>query len=349
MIAYALHRSFAWNAAHPPRLPARPRGLSRLPTARLFDRPLECPVGIAAGPLPTSAWILAYGRLGYGLLTYGTVRSAARPAWPRPNLVFCRLGDPAVARPRPPRRVDAAALTWAVSLGLPSAEPDAWRADVRRARARLDRAQLLVVSVAGTPGPDGDGDQLADDTARCARWAAEAGADVVEVNLAGPAAAGERPPMVCENLALAAHVTQAVRRAVGGLPAIAKLGATAGPRVLHDLATRLAPSLEGFALVDGLVRRLVTESGAPALPEAGRELAGISGGEVYEHCRIQVEELIAWRKAGAWDRAILAVGGLTTVERVQAALASGANAAMVATAALADPLIGARFRRAPAP
>jgi dihydroorotate dehydrogenase len=67
------------------------------------------------------------------------------------------------------------------------------------------------------------------------------------------------------------------------------------------------------------------------------------GAGVYGSCQVQVEELLAWRKAGAWNRAILAVGGLSTVERVRHALTSGADAAMVATAALVDPLIAARF------
>jgi dihydroorotate dehydrogenase len=81
----------------------------------------------------------------------------------------------------------------------------------------------------------------------------------------------------------------------------------------------------------------------PAFPGSGRELAGVAGAEVYDTCRIQVEELLAWRKAGAWDRVVLAVGGLTTAERARAALDAGANAALVATAALADPLFAARF------
>ena len=72
--------------------------------------------------------------------------------------------------------------------------------------------------------------------------------------------------------------------------------------------------------------------------------AGISGAAVWDSCRIQVDELCAWRKAGAWSKAILAVGGITTVERARESLAIGANAAMVATAALVDPLIAARFR-----
>jgi len=346
VIVYKLGRSFAWNAAHPAKLPARPKRLAPMP-ARLFGRRLESPLGIAAGPLPNARWIQAYARLGYGLLTYATVRSVARAAFPQPNLAFCHQGDPTVVEARAPRRIDPGAVTWVASFGLPSADPEEWRADVRRASDRLGDHQLLIVSVAGTPAPDGDGEQLAGDYARCARWAAEAGADVIEVHLSCPNITAEPPQMVFENATLAAHVVERVRRAVGTRPLIAKLGATPSPRALHDLAARLAPWLDGFILVDGLQRRVVKASGAPALP-GGRELAGVSGADVYDHCRIQVDELLAWRKAGAWDRAVLAVGGLTTVERARAALEAGADAAMVATAALTDPLLAARCRAAPA-
>ncbi|HUG35935.1 MAG TPA: hypothetical protein VML54_03235 [Candidatus Limnocylindrales bacterium] len=304
---------------------------------------MESPIGIAAGPLLNSRWVQAYARLGYGLLTYQTVRSAARPAFPRPNLFFCRVGDPAVAEVRAPRRIDPGGVTWAVSLGIPSLPPDEWRADVARARGRLGDHQILIVSVAGTPQPGGDAEQLALDYALCARWAAEAGADVVELYLDCPSALGEHPPMVFENPALAGHIVDLVRRAVAGRPVIAKLGASQTPRALHDLATRLAPSLDGFVLVNGLKRRLVREDGRPTLPDTERETAEIVGAGVYDNCRVQVDELLAWRKAGAWSRVVLAVGGITTVERARAALGAGADAAMVGTAALTDPLIAARF------
>ena len=342
-LAYKLSRSLAWNAAHPPKLPARPRRLPVAP-ARLFDFALESPVGIAAGPLPNSRWIQAYARLGYGLFTYGTVRSQARPALAPPNMIPCRMGDPAVVETGARRRLGAAEFTWAVSLGHPSPDPELWRADVKRTRERLGEQQMLIVSVAGTPEPGGDAEQLARDYAQCAAWAAEAGADVIEVHLASPAAVGDRAAMVFEQLPLAGYVVQEVRRAVGARPTIAKLGATQSPRALHDLASRLAPWLDGFSLVSGLQRKLVKADGTPALPGPGRDVASISGAEVYEHCRVQVHELLAWRRAGAWDRAVLAVGGLTTVERIVDALATGAGAAMVATGALTDPLLGARFR-----
>jgi dihydroorotate dehydrogenase (NAD+) catalytic subunit len=304
---------------------------------------VESPIGIAAGPLPNSRWIEAYARLGYGLLTYKTVRTQARPAFVQPNLLFCQLGDLVMVRPTP-RRIDPAVVTWAVSLGLPSDEPDRWRADVTRARGRMRPEQLLIVSVAGTPAAGGDAEQLAEDYALCAQWAAEAGADVVEVHLSCPNTMGEHPQMVFEDLLLSARVVARVRRALGSHPMIAKLGAVRSPRTLHELASRIAPWLDGFILVNGLQRRIVTGDGQAAFRGSRRELAGVSGAAVWEHCRVQVEELVAWRKAGAWSRTILAVGGITTVERARASIAAGADAAMVATAALVDPLFAARFR-----
>ncbi|HET7876027.1 MAG TPA: hypothetical protein VFN71_10965 [Methylomirabilota bacterium] len=343
MIHWRLDRSFAWNATRSPELPSRPRKIPVGSPARIFGRRVECPVGIAAGPLPNSHWVEAYARLGYGLLTYKTVRTGARPSFGPPNLIHCRLGEPSVAEPAP-RKVDPASVTWAVSFGLPSADPVEWRGDVMRAKAKIRPGQILVVSVAGTPAPGGGAEQLADDYALCARWAADAGADVIEVHLSCPNTTGEHPQMIYENTALSALIVERVRRAVGQRPVIAKLGSFRGPRQLHELATRLAPRVDGFILVNGLQRKVVKSDGAPAFSGEGRELAGVSGAAVWDLCRVQVEEMLAWRKAGAWNRAVLAVGGLTTVERIRAALGAGADAAMVATAALADPLIAARYR-----
>ena len=344
LIAWRLNRSFAWNAAHPPKLPPRPRRLPAAPPLRLFDHTLECPVGIAAGPLPNSRWIEAYARLGYGLLTYKTVRTVERAAFPAPNLAFCRLGDPTVHRagaapPRPRGRHVGRLVRPAVGQA---------RSLARRRQAgpgKLGPRQILIVSVAGTPAPGGDGEQLAEDYAQAARWAAEAGADVVEVHLSRPNTARRAPADGLRGPgALRAHRRAGAPRR-GWRPVVAKLGASRSPRALHELATRLAPWLDGFVLVAGSAREVVTPDGQAAFAGPGRETAEVVGADLYATCRLQVEELIAWRKAGAWDRRILAVGGLTTVPRVRDILEAGASAALVATAALADPLFAIRVRQ----
>ena len=85
-----------------------------------------------------------------------------------------RISKPAVTT----KRSQNGDLTLAVSMGLPSMEPEVWRKDVRRARERIGPGQLLVVSVVGTHAPGGDRDALIEDYARCAAWAQEAGAVV---------------------------------------------------------------------------------------------------------------------------------------------------------------------------
>jgi len=235
-------------------------------------------------------------------------------------------------------------LTLAVSLGTPSMEPDVWRKDVRRAHEKIGRRQVLMVSVLGTPPPGGDREALVNDYAQVAQWAAAAGADVVEVQLAWPDPFADQPQAIYENLPLAAQILHRVRTSVG-VPVVAKLGAFRTPRLLHDTATKLASWASGFVLVHGFQRRVVDETGAAAFEGPGRERADIVGADTFATASRQVSELLAWRKAGCWDRAILAVGGITTVERAHETLREGADAVLVATAALYEPLFAVKFRQ----
>ena len=151
--------------------------------------------------------------------------------------------------------------------------------------------------------------------------------------------------MLYENALLAAHIVYRVRASVA-VPVLAKLGVFRSPRVLHETATKLAAWTSGFVLVHGFHRRVLDDKGNPAFEGAGRERADVVGHDIFPIASRQVLEMLAWRRAGAWDRAVLAVGGVTTVERAQDLLREGADAALVATAAIFDPLFAARCRQA---
>ena len=276
----------------------------------------------------------AYARLGYDILTYATVRSAFRPAWSLPNIRHVENQELIATVTR--RAPAAGVPTLAVSLGEPSMEPDVWRKDVRRAKERIGRGQILIVSVMGTPEPGRDADALVADYARCAAWAAESGADAVEVHLAVPDPFAAQAQMIYENRV----------RASVAVPVLAKLGVFRSPRVLHETATKLAAWTSGFVLVHGFHRRVLDDKGNPAFEGAGRERADVVGHDIFPIASRQVLEMLAWRRARAWDRAVLAVGGITTVERAQDLLREGADAALVATAAIFDPLFAARCRQA---
>ena len=342
---YRADRSYAWNYGHAPSLP-RIRRIPPAQGARLFDRDIASRLGIASGPLLNAKWIAGYARLGYDVLTYATVTSAFRPAYTLPNIRHVESREQAAVALRRPHANGA--TTLAVSMGMPSMEPDVWRKDVRRAKDALGRGQILLVSVAGTLPPGGDAEALIADYARCATWAAEAGADVIEVHLATPDPFAEHAQMIFESVPLSAQILYRVRTSIGQ-PIVAKLGMFRAPRMLHETATKLAPWTNGFALVHGVVRRVVDEDGKAAFEGAGRDLADVVGADTFAVCARQVEEMLSWRKAGAWDRAILGVGGITSVERALHLLHEGADAALVATAALVDPLFATRYREAAVP
>lgn len=53
--------------------------------------------------------------------------------------------------------------------------------------------------------------------------------------------------------------------------------------------------------------------------------------------------MLAWRKA--WEHALLAVGGILSVERARYLLHHGADAVLVATSTLFDSLFAVQFRQ----
>jgi dihydroorotate dehydrogenase (NAD+) catalytic subunit len=338
---YRLDRSYSWNYSHSPILP-RVRRVPPGPGGKLLDHVLNSPVGIAAGPLLNSKWVEAYSRVGFDVLTYRTVRSMAMPAHPLPNIRPVENREHAAIATK--RTSIDSQPTLAVSLGIPSAEPEVWRKDVRRAKDRIGDGQVLIVSVVGTWAPGMDAEQLIQDYARCAAWAAEAGADAVEVHLAVTDPFAEQPQLIYENIPLAAQILYRVRTTVPK-PVLAKLGVFRTPRLLHETATKLASWANGFVMTHGVRRRVLEEDGNVAFEGPGRDRATIVGADTWPLASRQIEEMLSWRKAGAWDRAILGVGGVTTVERADHLLREGADVALIATTALFDPLFGIRFRQ----
>jgi dihydroorotate dehydrogenase len=341
---YRVDRSYAWNYSHAPALP-RVRRLPPGPGGQFLGHRLNSPVGIAAGPLLNSRWVEAYARLGFDVLTYATVRSRPQPALALPNIRRVENREQAAVACR--SAVNGSGTTLAVSLGFPSMEPEVWRKDMQRAKERIGPGQMLIASILGTSEPGAGPDALIADYARCAMWAAEAGADAVEVHLAVPNPFGEPGQLIHEHLALSAQILYRVRTSLA-VPVIAKLGLFRTPRQLHDAATKLAPWAHGFTLVHAIPRRVLDEEGKAAFEGQTREWAEVVGAATFPVCSRQAAEMLAWRRAGAWPQAVLAVGGICTVERVQALLQEGADAALVATSALFDPLLAVRFRQAAA-
>jgi dihydroorotate dehydrogenase (NAD+) catalytic subunit len=304
--------------------------------------PVRSPPGVPAGPLLNSRWIPHYAAPGFDVLTYKTVRSAYRACFEPPNLLpvaarpLTGEGAEVVEDPKP-REV----ASWAISFGMPSKDPAAWRADVERARRGLAPGQALVVSVVASPEAGWTLDEIAQDFARCARWAAEAGAHAVEANLSCPNVCTQEANLYA-SAGISRAVAAAVRDAVGRLPVALKIG------LFRDREQAEAT----LAAVDGIADALSTTNSitAPVRGASGEMLFGGARRGIGGRCITsrRLEELAMLREilaARGSKMRLIGVGGVATARDVKERMAAGAHHVQIATAAMLDPLVGVRIRK----
>ncbi|MBX3415447.1 MAG: hypothetical protein KF708_22375 [Pirellulales bacterium] len=337
---YDRSQTYAWNYEHAP----QGRSCLRVPSFpgewHFCGRPVPSPLGIAAGPLLNSRWLLYYAGLGFDVLTYKTVRSKARACYPLPNLQPVECGPLHGGEGPLPTRA-AMAGSWAVSFGMPSAEPDAWRADVERARRELPREKLLSVSVVGTIEEGWSIDDLAADYARCARWAVESGADCIETNFSCPNVATCDGQLYQEPDS-AALVAARVREAIGRIPYLVKIGHVERPNAAGTLVDALAPYINGLSMTNSIATQVVDDAGQFLFAQERRGICGEATREASVAQTAMFAQILQQRGL-SWT--LVGVGGASRAEHVQQYLAAGANAVHLATAAMVDPEVGLAIRR----
>lgn len=328
---YDIGRSYLWNYHHPPDPaaappPSGPGGWS------FCGIEVDSPLGVAAGPLLNGRWVLYYASLGYRVLTYKTVRSTSRDCYPPPNLVpvdVDRLAAPGATL----TASDRMRGNWAISFGMPSMPPDVWRADVERTRDLLPKETILSVSVVGTERPGGTLDDLAGDYARCGRWAAESGAQVIEANFSCPnvlTADGrlDRDPPS------AALVASRLRDAIGPTPLLLKIGHLTDPPTAAALLAAVAPFATGLSMTNCIPAAVRSPSGELLFDGHPR---GIGGPAIREASTEQVRLFRRLATERDLNPFLVGVGGASSREDVHGYLAAGANAVHIATAAIVDP------------
>ncbi len=345
--AYDIHRSYEDNYRDGPFIQAAspPRGVRKPQTFLGFS--VNSRVGIPAGPLLNSRWIEAYARMGFDLLVYKTVRTRAAPSHPHPNCVVLDIdrqieeadfGKPLKAAVQLPR--DATQISITNSFGMPSRDPFVWQADIQRAKTTLQVGQLLIVSVVGTPSIERPGeDGLAEDYARAASLATDAGAPVIEINLSCPnVVTGEGS--VYADPTLSAHISRTVKRAIGAVPLIIKIGYIADAVRLSRMVAANAPYVQAISGVNTLPFDVMGQDGAPALP--GRLRAGVCGSAIRKCAMSQAARLVDLIRREKYDFSVIGVGGVMTPTHIQDYLNLGVDAVMSATGAMWDPLLAHR-------
>jgi dihydroorotate dehydrogenase len=313
---------------------------------RLLGQRIAYPIGVPASPLTASAeWIGALASQGFNVLTYKTVRSAARDAFLAPNWFFVKdleeplsaeaaLGD-VVVTASGTELPSSGPYSMVNSFGMPSNHPDEWMSEVARAAATLGEGQILIVSVVGTY-EDFEGDELLDDFVKVAKMAEDAGARAVEVNLSCPnnlaeGGSGMGPPL-CEDPNQAAQIVRAVRAALDSkTKLVAKLGYLPPDR-LGEVAAAIARDVDAIAGINTLQVTVIDSDGRPAFrgtpddPDRDRPKAGLSGIAIRDLAREFVSQLAQLRQQNGWSFDIIGMGGVMDTDDARALLAHGADA-----------------------
>lgn len=336
---YEPSKSYRWNYDHPPQ-PVELDVPSLAGEWRFVGLPVDSPLGIPAGPLLNGRWCLYYASLGFDILTYKTVRSAARECYPLPNLLPVDCGSLTGCEERVTSS-DTMRGSWAVSFGMPSMEPDVWRRDVEWTRQELPASKVLSVSVVGSIQEGWELEDLAHDYAQCAVWAAESGADCIETNLSCPNVS-TCDGQLYQNPDQAALVVRCVRDAIGQVPLVVKIGHLTSRTEAEVLLDAIAASIDALAMTNSVAATVALAGDGLAFDGLRR---GICGAATLEPSLEQVRVFSELLKQRNSTLALIGVGGAETAKHVKQYLANGASAVHLATAAMTNPLVGVEIKR----
>ncbi|WP_417384343.1 hypothetical protein [Gimesia sp.] len=338
---YNPQQTYEWNYEHAPAPIIQE--VSSFPGSWSFcGLPVPSPLGIPAGPLLNGKWVLYYASLGFDVLTYKTVRSSSRACYPLPNLQPVQTSSLDGSETAVKLSAEMQG-SWAVSFGMPSADPDLWRRDVEQTRKQLPSEKLLSVSVVGSLQPDWSLEDLADDYARCAKWAIESGADCIETNFSCPNVC-TRDGQLYQQPEAATLVARRVKAVTGTVPYLIKIGHLSQKADAQAFLQAVLPFADGIVMTNSVATTVVDDQGTPLFSGEQRGICGAATKQASLNQLRLFAELISELSAGQSRPDLISCGGISSAGDVREFLAAGAKATHLATAAMCDPLIACQIR-----
>ncbi len=306
---------------------------------------INAPFGIPSGPLINAKFCKAAFEKGFDVIHYKTRRSGEFPCNPFPNVLFVETdGDLTLEKSKKPLKGSQKApdniskVSITNSFGNPSPDHQIWVNDMKKAIDAAGKGQLLIASVVGTIKEGFGEEEYYDDFALAARYAKEAGAKVIEINLSCPNVASEG--VLCYSPEADEAIVKKVREVVGeDIKVLAKFGyfSDMQQELLEDIIKRMDPYIDGVSAINTIPAPVVNEKGKQALPGQGRLNAGICGAGIKWAGLDMVRRLDVIRKKMASDFAIVGVGGVMNPRDYLEYKKAGADVVQSATGAMWDP------------
>jgi dihydroorotate dehydrogenase (NAD+) catalytic subunit len=306
------------------------------------------PIGVPAGPLLNSRWVLFAAEMGFDIVTYKTIRSKPHLAHPLPNMIYVetkgelsysRMQETLMQAKLPP--LDLSSLAVTNSFGIPSKDHDFLAADIALVNASLAPGQVMIVSIVGTPR---EGEDFIEDFALCSRIALEGGAKIIEADFSCPNVTTcegnlfENPEMVFE-------ISRRIKKAIGPLPLVIKLGVIPEEQILRQVMLAAAKAgVQAVCGINTISMKVVKANGEAALGEK-RMKAGVCGAPIRDVALDFVRKARTINDQEKLGLTIMATGGAVRPEHFDLFFDAGADVAMSAAGMLWDPYLAARYHQ----
>jgi dihydroorotate dehydrogenase len=314
------------------------------PRYKFLGYEVNLPLGIAAGPLLNGRFVKAALDKGFDLPVYKTVRTRRYPAHAWPNVLAVHpKGDlPLDTAPLTGDEDYGEPLSITNSFGVPSFDPEFWQPDIAEAVTHAKRGQVVVASFQGTASGHGDVEAYIDDFALAARLLKETGVKIVEANLSCPNEGTAN--LLCFDVDRARRVVERIRDEIGSLGLMVKAAYFRDEERLRAFVREVGSLVDGIVAINTLPAEILDANGRQALPGEGRLSSGVCGRSIRWAGLEMSERLARLREEMGLKFSIIGVGGLSDAKDYRAYREAGADAAMMATAAMWNPRLAEEIK-----
>lgn len=318
------------------------------PQYEFLGNAVYLPFGIPAGPLLNSNFVKAAFEKGFDICVYKTVRSAPYPCHPYPNVLAVHPGGDLTLQQAQDGALVADSsyvepLSITNSFGVPSKDSLNWQEDVKRALCYAGKGQVLVLSFMGTVKDGQTEKEFIDDFALAAKQSHETGVKILEVNLSCPNIGNEG--LVCYNTETTERVCEAIRKVIGNIPLILKIGYFDDDRELLKLAEIAEHYANSISAINTIPATIINNKGKQALPGKNREKSGVCGASIRWAGLDMVKRLRHIKEKYNYTFSIEGVGGVITPEDYLAYKDAGADSVMSATGAMWNPYLAQEVKQ----
>jgi dihydroorotate dehydrogenase len=316
------------------------------PQYRFLGHEVNLPLGIAAGPLLNGRYVKAALDKGFDLPVYKTVRTRRYPAhaWPNVLAVHPRGDLPLDTDPLVGDENYTNPLSITNSFGVPSFDPEFWQPDIADAVGHARRGQVVIASFQGTSSGHGDVQAYIEDFALAARLLKDTGAKIIEANLSCPNEGTAN--LLCFDVDRARRVVERIRDEIGSLGLMVKAAYFRDAERLRAFVREVGPLVDGIVAINTLPAKVLDINGGQALPGEGRLSSGVCGSSIRWAGLEMSRRLATLREEMGLQFSIIGVGGLSDAKDYRAYQQAGADAAMMATAAMWNPRLAQEIKEA---